>query len=149
MATLSNLPPGVSVFDEHINPSDRGIHQPSVRHQTHLRTRVAHNGCRECRADTERRFVHTGPWRYEHVHFYLGYAQPRLAAIRAGESSVDARVWLRDFRRALDRRINLKVGMPRWRKLCDSYLERLRGMKHVKDVEYLRDFARCGASALN
>jgi hypothetical protein len=121
----------------------------STTHQKHLATRTAHNNCRECRADTERRFVDTALWRYDHVHDYLSYVQPLLSLIRQGNDSVEARSWLREFRKALDRRINLKAGQPRWRKLCDSYQERLRGMKHVHDADYLRHFAQAGASALN
>jgi hypothetical protein len=121
----------------------------SNEHQDHKNRRVAYNNCRECRADCERQYVGDfAPWRYDHVHDYLTFVQPRLAAIQAGNDSVSARQWLREFRKALDRRINLKVGEPRWRKLSDSYLERLGNMRHVKDSAYLRNFARVGASAL-
>src|SRR5208282_139127 len=122
----------------------------TAEHQKHLDTRVAHNDCRECRADTERRFVSTAQWRYQHVHDYLGFIKPRLRAISAGENGASARIWLRDFRHALDRRINLKTGtVQSWRKLCDSYQERLANMRHVHDTSYLKDFARVGASALS
>ena len=120
-------------------------------HQRHLNTQTAFNNCRECRADTERRFVETKPWTYQFVHDYLSFAQPRLNAIRHGESNSNARIWLRDFRKALNRRINLKAGAPRWRKLCDSYLERLEGMRRAgkANATYLRRFAQSGASALD
>src|ERR1019366_2707649 len=104
----------------------------TANHQKHIDTRNAHNDCRECRADCERQFVATAQWRYQHVHDYLAFAQPRLQAISNCENSVSARQWLRNFRIALDRRINLKTGTTlKWRKLCDSYQERLKGMRHV------------------
>jgi hypothetical protein len=121
----------------------------TIVHQQHVDARIAHNNCRECRADNERRFVNTHRWYYSHVHDYLSWIQPRLAAISNGENSVNAQIWLKKFRQALDRRINLKVKPEHWRKLNDSYLERLRGMSHVKDANYLRKFAQTGASALN
>lgn len=120
----------------------------TTNHQNHIQARTSHNACRECRADTERRFVPAGQWHYDHAADYLAYAAPRLEAIRQGEDSVNARIWLRDFRKALDRRISLKAGLPQWRKMNDSYLERLRGMSHVHNEAYLRRFAQFGASAL-
>lgn len=120
----------------------------STEHQQHLTARIDYVRCPECRADNERRFVSTAQWHYQHVHDYLGYVAPRLKAIRDGENSVNAQIWLRDFRKALDRRINLKTGQPSWRKLCDSYQERLGNMRHVHDVGYLKDYARTGAGAL-
>jgi hypothetical protein len=116
----------------------------TTEHQSHLETRHAYNDCRECRADTERQFVATAQWHYDHVHDYLAFAQPRIEAIKAGTDTVDSRIWLRDFRKAMDRRINLKVGSPKWRKLSDGYLERLRGMRHIHDVNRLRQFAQTG-----
>lgn len=119
------------------------------KHQQHLKSNISHNDCRECRADTERRFVSTAQWSYQHVHEYLSYVAPRLKAIRDGENSINARQWLRDFRIALDRRINLKAeSRPAWRKLCDSYQDRLKGMRHVHNVGCLKDFTRVKASAL-
>lgn len=105
--------------------------------------------CPECAADRERGFVDTAPWRYAHVHDYLSYVREPLRVIAAGENSADARSWLRGFRKALDRRISMKVGLPPWRKMADGYLERLRMMHHVHDEAYLRRFAARNASALD
>lgn len=124
----------------------------TAKHQQHLDTHTAHNTCTECRADTERRFVMTAKWDYRHVHDYLSCARPRLEAIRNGEDSVNARIWLKAFRTALDRRINLKTGsVPCWRKLCDSYQERLAIARCGRNptASYLRNFANVGASALS
>lgn len=123
----------------------------TAEHQAHIDARTAHNDCRECRADTERRFVSTAKWQYQHVHDYLAWAQPRIEAIRNGEDSVNARIWLRDFRMALDRRINLKTGtVPKWRKLSNGYQERLNHIRRDNrcGIAYLRNFANVGASAL-
>jgi hypothetical protein len=124
----------------------------TTEHQKHLSTNRSHNDCRECRADTERRFVATAQWRYDHVHDYLTWIQPRLEALRNGEDSINARQWLKDFRQSLDRRINLKAhSRPNWRKLCDSYQERLKNARRGRNpnASYLRQFAQTGASALN
>lgn len=123
----------------------------SRTHALHIQTRVSHADCSECRADTERRFVQTAPWRYSCVHEYLTYIQPRLAALRDGADDMDARLWRRRFREALDTRISLKTAHPvARRKHCDSYLERLTMAKHPKSsTDYLRRFASRGASCLD
>lgn len=51
-------------------------------------------------------------WDYQHVSEYLGWAKPRLAAIRAGENSGKAKEWLREFLKALHTRINRKAMLP-------------------------------------
>jgi hypothetical protein len=120
------------------------------QHLEHLvhRGQAIHANCPECNANRERRFVASGLWCYDHVREYLAYVRPRIAALRAGENSVDARIWLNKFRIALDRRITLKVAAPTGRKYADGYLDRLRMMGHVHDESYLKKFARKGASAL-
>lgn len=123
----------------------------TTQHRQHITSRVSHSNCSECRADTERRFVDISTWRYQHVAYYLAWAKPRLAAIHKGnEWSVDARIWHRKFREALHRRITLKAALPiARRKYCDSYLERCRQFPRATDVEYLKRFARRGASCLD
>lgn len=122
----------------------------TAEHQQHIATRTAHNNCSECRGDTERSFVPTQQWRYQHVAEYLNWAKPRLAAIATGEDSTDARIWLRKFRAALHARINLKTAsaIPQ-RKRCNSYLERMGQFPRSTDAAYLRRFAQRGASALD
>jgi len=121
----------------------------SESHKRHIQTRVSHSNCCECRADTERRFVDTRAWRYQHVSEYLSWAKPRLKAIHKGnEWSTDARIWYRKFKQALHRRITLKIP-PMGRKQCDSYLDRLKQLPRGTDEGYLRRFARRGASCLD
>jgi hypothetical protein len=135
----------------------------------HVRHLVEHrlfilNNCQECRADGERQFTRSKPFTHHNPHMskYLEYVRPRLEALRNGEDSVDARIWLRNFRVALNRRISSHIPGRSGRKFCESYLERLkqwenrrpeyyqlgRGNKHVVDAEYLRRFAARGASCL-
>ena len=117
-------------------------------HTQHVRDRMAWNDCPLCNADRERRFARNVPFHYAHVHEYLEWVRPRLQAIRAGKSSVDARVWLRDFRKAMNRRIT-SHATGQGRKWNDSYLERLGQFGHCTDVKYLRRFAQRGASCLD
>lgn len=55
-------------------------------------------------------------WDYQHISAYLAYVRPRLAAIRDSADILGnipddrAAEWLRDFRKALHTRINLKGG---------------------------------------
>ena len=121
----------------------------SAEHKQHIKSRVAHSNCSECRADCERRFVDTTPWKYTHVSEYLAWARPRVQAIHKGnEWSVDARIWYRKFRKALHTRISSKA--PRaGRKQCDSYLERMGQFPRGTDSGYLRAFASRGASCLD
>lgn len=119
----------------------------SDQHWMHISSRVSHNDCDECRADTERRFVSLRPWRYQHTGEYLAYVRPRLAAMRNGADTVEARVWRRKFERALHRRISGKVPVA-GRKRCDSYLERMGQFRRDTDAGYLRRFAARGASCL-
>lgn len=119
------------------------------QHKQHIRSRVSHNDCQECRADTERRFVQTAPWNYDHMRAYLDYVKPRLAAIKAGENSADSHIWMQKFRVALDRRITLKVSASKAeRKRCDSYLERMGQFGKNVNGQYLRQFSARGASCL-
>ncbi len=120
----------------------------SNRHKRHLAENVSHSDCCECRADTERRFARNTPFKYAHVHEYLSYVRPRIEAIRQGESSVNARMWLCDFRKALNRRIS-SHACGTGRKWCDSYLERAGQFPRSTDAAYLRTFASRGASCLD
>ena len=118
-------------------------------HQRHLDSRIAHNNCDECRADCERSFLH-GQWPgYRFVTEYLSWAKPRIEAIRQGKSSVDARIWHRDFLRALHRRITLKGSSESGRKWNDSYRQRLNQFPRSTDNRYLKRYARRGASTLS
>jgi hypothetical protein len=129
--------------------NDQENKMKSTEHQKHLDTRISHSACSECRADTERRFVDCSVWRYDHVHDYLEYVAPRILAIQNGADGVNAHQWLKDFRKALNRRISLKVDAVRGRKYCDSYLERFRQFPQCTDAGYLRRFASRGASCLD
>ena len=121
----------------------------TAAHKKHLASRVSHNDCQECRADVERRFLRPHWPGYQFVTDYLGWAKPRLEAIREGEASPAATHWRDDFRLALNRRINLKVAAETGRKQCDSYLQRLGQFPRATDSQYLRRFARRGASTLH
>lgn len=119
-----------------------------LKHFEHLAFNVSHNNCPRCTAANERRFATVTPFQYGHVKDYLGYIKPRIEAIRAGNNTVDARVWQRDFLKALHNRIYSRSSPPVVRKRSHSYLERLQGMKHVTDAAYLRSFSARGASCL-
>lgn len=122
----------------------------TLEHIEHIRSRTAHSDCDECQADNERRFARTQPFVYGFVHEYVSYVRPRLAAIRQGENSANARIWHRDFVRALHRRINSHAA-GKGRKWSDSYLERLGQFRFPgskADAEYLRAFAARRASCL-
>jgi hypothetical protein len=123
--------------------------QTHLAHFEHTAFNYSLNTCPRCNAERERRFAYVTPFHYEHVHEYLSWAKPRVEAIRAGNTEVNARQWQRDFVRALHKRISSRGSNPVWRKRNDSYLERLRGMKHVTDAGYLRSFAARGASCLD
>ena len=95
----------------------------SQHHQKHIDNRTAWNNCPECRADNSRRFAVTSPFKYGFVREYLSWIKPRLEAIRSGITGGDtlnAQEWLRDFRRALNTRIN-------------SHIEGMNGRKHAPD----------------
>jgi hypothetical protein len=126
-------------------------HYEYLRHFEHIALRVSHANCRQCNADNQRRFAHVTPFRYGFVHEYLSWIRPRLAAIRDGENSVDARRWHRDFMQALHTRISSRGQNPAWRKLAPGYLERLQMTRFPRskaDADYVREFARTGASCL-
>jgi len=120
----------------------------SKKHELHLQQNVGRNDCQECRADTERRFLRR-QFAYQFVADYLAYVRPRLEAIKNGESGSDSHHWMKEFQRALHRRIGLKLGDEQGRKRCDSYLERLKQFPRSTDANYLRRFAQRGASTLN
>ena len=123
----------------------------SITHKQHIRHRISDSRCSECRADCERRFVSKSPFKYGHVREYLSWIRPRLEAIRKGESSVNARIWYREFLDALHTRISSHSPVS-GRKMCRSYLERLRASNYKgnrQDAGYFREFARRGASALD
>jgi hypothetical protein len=127
----------------------------SVGHKAHIAQHISHNNCPECRADNERQFVRLVPWReYQLVGDYLSYVKPRLQAC-AVDSSTDAKVWYRQFRKALHIRISLRVPIA-GRKQCDSYLERIAQFRNrgtgawgCHDASYLRQFTQRGASCLD
>ena len=78
----------------------------------------------------------------------ISWVRPRLAAIRNGESSVNARIWQLDFLKALNRRISSHAAGT-GRKWCDSYLQRMGQFGNRADAGYLRQFAQRGASCLD
>ena len=127
----------------------------SEEHKKHLRTNVSWKNCSECRADTERRFVRPHWVGYRHVHEYLAFAQAgfRGAGVRTwwGGDRLTKEQWAAEFRKALHQRISLRIEPPRWRKLCDSYLERLKMSLGGRNPNagYLRAFAQRGASCLD
>jgi hypothetical protein len=121
----------------------------STEHRKHIAENISHARCSECRADTERRFVGGWPFRYGFVHEYLTWVRPRLEAIRNGEQSTNARIWHRDFIKALNTRISSHLP-ANGRKHSHSYLERFRQWRGMSvDAGYLRQFASRGASALD
>jgi len=120
----------------------------SANHVRHLAENTSHSSCSECRADTERRFARNVPFKYAHVHEYLSYVRPRVEAIRQGEDSGNARVWMRDFLKAMHRRISTHATGT-GRKWSDSYLDRMRQFRADTDSTYLRQFASRGASCLD
>lgn len=120
----------------------------STQHQAHIADFVSHSNCSECRADTERRFADNRPFKYDHVTQYLSWVRPRLEAIRNGEASVNARIWQRDFMRAMHRRISSHL-IGNGRKHSDSYLARMGQFRQSTDADYLREFAQRGASCLD
>lgn len=119
-----------------------------LKHFEHLAFNVSHNGCDHCKANNERRFAVINPFVYGHVQAYLSWARPHIAAIRTGNTTGDARRWQRDFVSALHNRIYSRSLPPVTRKRANGYLDRLRGMRRVHDVAYLREFAARGASCL-
>lgn len=126
----------------------------TAKHKEHIASRVSHMNCPECTADRERRFTPVAWPGYKYVAEYLAWAKPRIEAIRSGESSVEARIWLKDFRKAMNKRITYRNVAPKGRKYSDGYLERLGQFvrrsdgKRMADATYLRQFARAGASCL-
>lgn len=127
----------------------------SATHKQHVDSRISHNNCDECRADCERSFLRQQWLGYKFVAEYLAWCKPRLQAIKAGETSVNARIWHRDFIRTLHRRITLKGAAETGRKQNDSYRQRLGQFSrnprdnHFADRFYLRRFASRGASTLH
>ena len=120
----------------------------STEHKKHIAERTSYSSCSECRADTERRFAGGQAFKYGHVHEYLTWIRPRLEAIRNGEASVNARIWQRDFVRALNNRISSHAS-GNGRKHSHSYLERMKQFKRNTDAGYLRAFSQRGASCLD
>ena len=85
---------------------ERGFTMQSLEHKRHVIDNVSFSRCAECRADCSRRFAGATPFQYRHVHEYLSYVKPRIEAIRAGNDTVDARIWHRGFVAALHNRIS-------------------------------------------
>ena len=121
----------------------------SAEHQSHIDSLISHNRCNECRADCERQFVRPQWPGYQFVSEYLAWVKPRLLAIHAGEDSVNARIWHRDFIRTLHRRITLKGAGEQGRKQCPGYLQRLKMARRDANHWYLRSFAKRRASTLS
>ena len=93
----------------------------TTTHKQHVTSRTAHNSCPECRADNSRRFAVKTPFHYAHVAKYLAWIKPRLQAIREGNNKVDARIWHRDFVRALNNRITSHIPNQTGRKHAPDY----------------------------
>lgn len=126
-------------------------------HQLHISSGVSHNSCPECRADNQRSFVSSKPFRYAYVNEYLTYAKPRIEAIRtglAGGNTINAYHWNKTFIKALHTRISSHI-IRQGRKHSHGYLERLK-MTNVKcgpenkrpNADYLKRFSNRGASCL-
>ncbi len=130
----------------------------STVHATHVRNLASYSACAECNADRERRFVCPAWPGYRYVRTYLDFA-------RAGFGGGKVKMWWggdiltpeqfrREFVGALQRRIYLRVDPPKGRKHSHGYLERLTQFRSRQDgrywaeADYLREFARKGASAL-
>jgi hypothetical protein len=120
----------------------------SSTHKQHIAGNISHNNCSECRADNERQFARIHRFEYRHVHEYLTYVRPRIEALRKGENSVNARIWHRDFLKALHNRIESRMPNPVTRKRSHSYLERLKIARFPGNRTDFREFARKGASCL-
>lgn len=87
----------------------------SQEHKRHIKENVSHSRCPECRADNSRRFAARISFHYDHVHDYLKWVKPRIEAIRTkqkGGDTVEARIWQRDFIRALHNRISSHIQNP-------------------------------------
>lgn len=85
-------------------------------------------------------------WTYRDAGLMLRFYRWAFAETTAGRRvqmswcgrSLDADGWRREFRRALDHRINLKTGpYPSWRKLDDNYQRNLE-----RDARAIRDRAQ-------
>src|ERR1035441_4137305 len=93
----------------------------SLQHKQHIAERISHNNCPECRADCSRRFAGVTPFRYDFVHEYLSWVQPRILAIQNGENSVNARIWQREFVSALHTRVSSHFPKQNGRKFAPDY----------------------------
>lgn len=82
----------------------------SQEHAKHVAENVSHSRCPECRADNQRWHAQMRPFQYVHVAAYLAWIRPRLAAIRDGVDSVEARRWERDFVSALHNRLYSRMA---------------------------------------
>jgi hypothetical protein len=87
-------------------------------------------------------------WQYRYVSEMLAFYRRAREITEAGGTirlewggrSYDAEGWHRQFRAALDRRINLKAGPPpEWRKLDDHYqVEMIRDCQAIRDNQQRR-----------
>ncbi len=84
-------------------------------------------------------------WKYQYVHEMLGAYKRAFAILKAGgriamrwgESDLDLAGFQQEFRRALDRRINLKVsdGKPRGRRDCYEYdIAAWRDSRRIREI---------------
>lgn len=79
-------------------------------HKAHVASRISHNNCPECRADNSRWHAQRTPFNHQGVpadamHSYMAWVRPRLAALRSGTSTIEAKRWQQNFRDALSNRI--------------------------------------------
>ncbi len=83
------------------------------------------------------------PWQYKYVHDMLALYREAFAITKAGGrvklfmtdiTGMDLTEWRAEFMRALHRRINLKAGEPKWRKMDYSYQ-----IQFVRDQYRLHD----------
>lgn len=84
-------------------------------------------------------------WQYQHVHVMLAAYKRAFAALKAGgrvsmrrgEDPLDLTGFRQEFRRALDRRINLKAsdGQPRGRRDCYAYdIAAWRDSRRIREI---------------
>ncbi len=87
-------------------------------------------------------------WHYRNAGDYLTIIRRIRAALDAGRlvqlywsgPQLDSAGWQREFHKALDERINLKVGQPlRWRKLAHTYqIELFRDQRKLREITLQR-----------
>ncbi len=86
----------------------------------------------------------TARWHYRNAGDYLAIVRRIRAALDAGTlvqlswsgPQLNQEGWQREFHKALDERINLKVGQPlHWRKLAHTYqIELFRDQRKLREI---------------